>query len=120
MPAHPPGTSILTNIDSVQHSVLSNKNWLQRAKTWAWNVHNYNSPWSYQRIGNETGQGNLYDAFGNFNYGATGTALGIRDVTLLGAAGIAKWFNYAANKPPQMNQYWSQPWTNDPHKSGND
>jgi RHS repeat-associated protein len=43
------------------------------------------SPWNYKS------QGAQYDAFGNFNFGATGAALGIPDDVLLRGAGLAKW-----------------------------
>jgi hypothetical protein len=45
-----------------------------------------NSPWNYKALGGQ------YDDLGNFNFGATGAALGIPDNLLLRGAGMAKWW----------------------------
>lgn len=58
--------------------------------------------------------GKQYDDFGNFNYGATGTALGLPSGVLMNAAGVVKNFNYWSKG--QSNPYWNQPYTNDPQK----
>lgn len=50
-----------------------------------------------------------YDDFGNFNYGATGAAMGIPLDLLLRGAGFAKWRRYPGNDP------YGRPWD----RSGN-
>jgi RHS repeat-associated protein len=51
------------------------------------------APWDYKQ------QGEQYEAFGNFNYGATGSALGIPPGVLRGAAGVAAYM--ASTSEPQ-------------------
>ena len=55
-----------------------------------------------------------YDDFGNFNYGATGTALGVSSNALLFGAGVAKNVNYWPKG--KGNPHSKQPPWNDPHK----
>lgn len=55
-----------------------------------------------------------FDDFGNFSYGATGTALGIPSDALLLGAGMAKNVNYWSKG--RSNPYSNQPRWNDPHK----
>jgi len=43
-----------------------------------------NGIWDYKQYGNQ------YQKFGNFNYGATGTAMGFPEIILLRAAGYAQ------------------------------
>lgn len=44
----------------------------------------------YKQIGNRHGFGSPYEHFGNFNYGAVGSALGIPSQVLLRMAGLAQ------------------------------
>ena len=89
----PPGVSVVTNMQSAQlfadgHDVL--KQYL-----WFYNQVKNNSPannpngtnpnsWDYKQGGAQ------YEGFGNFNYGATGTAMGIPEEVLLRMAGAAQ------------------------------
>lgn len=56
-------------------------------------------PWDYKQLSKE------YEAFGNFNYGATGAAAGFSEATLLRAAGWAS--VRAGNSLPR----WGKPVT---------
>ena len=57
----------------------------------------YGAPWDYKT------QGNQYEDFGNFNFGATGTAAGFDPSTLLRAAG------YAQRNHPESRQFPGDP-----------
>jgi hypothetical protein len=81
----------------------------RNAFRWFGNVCCWTSPWNYQA------QSPQYDEFGNFNYGATGTALGIPAPILVGAAGLKKNFDFWSKG--QSNPYSSQPHTNAPSKT---
>lgn len=52
-----------------------------------------------------TSNGKEYEAFGNFNYGAAGAALGIDRTTLLRGAGFAQ--ARAGTSRPQWGHWWS-------------
>jgi len=69
------------------------------ASTLSWfnNQVNYGGPWDYKV------QGSQYEDFGNFNYGATGTAAGFDAGTLLRAAG------YAQRHHPESQQFPGDP-----------
>lgn len=70
--------------------------------------------WFYEKVRNNgpldyKQQNRLWAEFGNFNYGATGTAAGIPENILLQAAGVAQWvagtsntakWGYFFEKPP--------------------
>lgn len=45
--------------------------------------------WDYKQVGKVSNTQSPYESFGNFNYGATGAAMGIPDEVLLRAAGAA-------------------------------
>jgi Bacterial toxin 44 len=55
------------------------------AAVWLSNVCCSGAAWDYKT------QGPQYDAFGNFNYGATGAAVGLSDEVLLAGADLAKY-----------------------------
>ncbi|WP_350650240.1 polymorphic toxin type 44 domain-containing protein, partial [Pseudomonas sp. HY13-MNA-CIBAN-0226] len=58
-------------------------------------------------------QGRQYEAFGNFNYGATGTVLGIPENVLLRAAGVAQ--TVARTTRPDFGSWWGgEPFGDDP------
>jgi RHS repeat-associated protein len=111
VPAHPPNASVNANMLQTSASVPVPDQYggLLTEKTiqggmWFHNVCCWSSLWGYQS------QGVQYDDFGNFNYGATGIALGIPRPLLLGFAGIVKNFNYW--EKGQLNPYWSKAWMN--------
>lgn len=64
------------------------------------------SKWNYKALGSQ------YDAFGNFNFGATGSAIGIPANVLLRGAGLAKWLKLRPDKfgqPMGKFPYGNQP-----------
>ncbi|MGY2180835.1 polymorphic toxin type 44 domain-containing protein [Pseudomonas agarici] len=64
-------------------------------------------PWDYKKTSSE------YEAFGNFNYGATGTAAGFSEGVLLRAAGFAQ--NRAGTSTEEFGTWWGQaPFGDDP------
>jgi len=85
VPAHPANANVNSNISLT--NVVYYANWLnpptQAAFTDAWLVSQVrpNGPWDYKT------QGQQYDAFGNFNFGATGAAAGIPLQVLQAGAG---------------------------------
>jgi RHS repeat-associated protein len=85
VPAHPANANVNSNISLT--NVVYYANWLnpptQAAFTDAWLVSQVrpNGPWDYKT------QGQQYDAFGNFNFGATGGAAGIPLQVLQAGAG---------------------------------
>jgi RHS repeat-associated protein len=74
VPKGPPGASVDANMAEVATHV--DPRWFKRQVT------NY-GPWDYKR----EGIGNQYEAFGNFNYGATGFVFGFTETMLLREAG---------------------------------
>jgi Bacterial toxin 44 len=85
VPVHPANANVNSNIALT--NVVYYANWLnpptQAAFTDAWLVSMVapNAPWDYKT------QGQQYDAFGNFNFGATGAAAGIPLQVLQAGAG---------------------------------
>ena len=65
-------------------------------------------PWDYKQQGRE------YEDFGNFNYGATGSAVGIPSGVLLRAAGVVQ--QMAGTSKPEWGDPWdsSGPYGDDP------
>ena len=72
------------------------------------------SPWDYKNYNGETHP--EFDAFGNFNYGATGAALGIPHNLLLRGAGAAKWLKL--HPDPFGKPLGGEPYGNQPEKQG--
>jgi hypothetical protein len=84
VPPRPPGASVDRNIQEaliVRHRLANNP--LARLSWFHKQVKN-KGPWDYKQRGAQ------YEQFGNFNYGATGAALGIDRTTLLREAGRAQ------------------------------
>lgn len=84
MPAKiPPKVSVDDNIKMAEfaHKLLSPG----QALLWFYLQVRNHAPWDYKNT-----SGHEYADFGNFNYGATGAALGIPDATLLRMAGWAQ------------------------------
>jgi RHS repeat-associated protein len=98
VPLHPDGVDPSKNIQDAEENGYPW--WFNHVKKW-------NGPWDYK---NYNGQPHPeYDDFGNFNYGATGAAMGVPLNLLLRGAGAAKWRRYPGNDP------FGRPWD----RSGN-
>ena len=74
VPPSPPNANINSNMDEAA------KRW---NPLWFRDQVRNKGPWDYKQ------QGPLYEDFGNFNYGAAGTAMGFPQVVLLREAGAA-------------------------------
>jgi len=102
VPAAPPGVSVDKNISqAAQHrpATLSEYQWFK-------NQVGPKQPQDYKRVGS------AYEAFGNFNYGATGAAMGIPDQALLRAAG---YFQPSKASLPYFGHWWGgAPYGDDP------
>jgi hypothetical protein len=94
IPPAPPGADIDSNIkEAAQH-------W---NPFWFYNQVDDFRPWDYKR------QDRLYEDFGNFNYGATGSAFGFPDSVLLRAAGVKSLLDHG------IQQRFGTPWGNPPY-----
>ena len=120
VPAHPANANVNANmaqtnaakpIPLVGGSALTAST--VNAASWFNNVCCWSSPWNYQADANGNWQPQ-YDDFGNFNYGATGTALGLPQAAVMWAGGLVKNINYWSKG--QANPYRNQPYMNDRHK----
>ena len=75
--------------------------------SWFYNQVRNRGPWDYKQ------RSSRYEAFGNFNYGATGTAAGIPSSRLLRAAGMAQ--TAAGTSRPEFGSWWRDaPYGDDP------
>lgn len=102
VPEHPASCSVDKNINEAkQHN---DPNWFKNQ------VRN-GGPWDYKK------QGSQYQNFGNFNYGATGSAYGFPTKVLLRMAGWAQ--QQAGTSLPQWgNPYGDAPYGDDPADQG--
>jgi RHS repeat-associated protein len=98
-PAAPPGASVDENMKTASALVLLGG---ANVVPWYFLVRN-KGPWDYKQRGRE------YADFGNFNYGAAGTAAGLDEEILLRAAGVAQ------VRSGNTNPAWSQPWGSPPY-----
>ena len=98
IPPAPPGTSVYQNM-------LDARN--QWNPFWFYNQVRRIGPWNYKKIDP------LYTDFGNFNYGATGTAFGFSSQTLQRAAGWAQQ-QAGTSQSDWGNWYGSYPHGDDP------
>ena len=83
VPPAPQGVNVNSNIAQANQKRLDNINsrMVFRTRTWFKNQVQTGGPWDYKQ------QGQAYEPFGNFNYGATGRAAGFDLGLLLRAAG---------------------------------
>lgn len=84
VPPAPPGVSLQDNIAIANNRRLHLKPGSAFMYSWFYSQVRGRGPWDYKQKSLE------YEAFGNFNYGATGTVLGIPESVLLRAAGAAQ------------------------------
>lgn len=97
-PPSPPGASVCENMkDAKDHY----------NPKWYYDQVRNKGPWDYKQ------QGSQYQDFGNFNYGATGSAFGWPDTVLERMAGWAQ--QQAGTSKPEWNSpYGSAPYGDDP------
>lgn len=85
VPRAPDGVSLHLNMGTARHNKVRYK-YGRGALLWFWfyeQVRN-GGPWDYKKGGSE------FEDFGNFHYGAVGTAAGFSSAILLRAAGAAQ------------------------------
>ncbi|MCX6620682.1 MAG: polymorphic toxin type 44 domain-containing protein, partial [Acidobacteria bacterium] len=97
VPNTPDGVSVDENIEialrETSNIVVNRQGGIGDILVWFFNQVKNNAPWDYkqgdkgQRL---PGDQSAYDNFGNFNYGATGAAIGIPETALLRFAGWAQ------------------------------
>ena len=78
----PSNTSMENNILQAQQYAATHS--ITESYVWFFNQMRNGGPWDYKQ------QGGQYESFGNFNYGATGTAMGIPESILRRMAGLAQ------------------------------
>ncbi|MHB0972582.1 MAG: RHS repeat-associated core domain-containing protein [Thermoanaerobaculia bacterium] len=99
VPKGPPRANVVKNSLEAEDKGVDDARW------WFNQVRN-KGPWDYKQ------QGSQYEEFGNFNYGATGAAMGIPDQVLLRAAG---YFQPRKAWLPYFGRWWSgAPYGDDP------
>ncbi|QVM90808.1 bacteriocin [Pseudomonas entomophila] len=107
-PPAPPGVSITSNL----HSASMERHYFKNGGTafllsWFYNKVRNRGEWDYKQHGRK------YEAFGNFNYGACGTAAGISPEILLRGAGWAQ--GRAGTSNPAFGNWWGDvPYGDDP------
>lgn len=110
IPAAPPGIDINKNIQRGEE-IRQNENILKRIDD-AHAMFRNKGPYDYKQLGR--GQiPNPYANFGNFDYGAMGSAMGIPDQILLRAGGWAQ--ERAGTQRPDFGHWWGLlPYGDDP------
>ncbi|NVZ51565.1 bacteriocin [Pseudomonas sp. B6002] len=107
VPPAPPGVSLQDNIAIANNRRLHLKPGSAFMYSWFYSQVRGRGPWDYKQ------KSLKYEAFGNFNYGATGTVLGIPEHVLLRAAGAAQTF--AETTKPEYGSWWGgEPFGDDP------
>lgn len=88
----PDGVSIYKNIDEAKKYAVNHS--FDEILIWFKNKVQNKGEWDYKQLDKENAtlenRDNKYEAFGNWNYGVVGTALGIPKAILLSAAGGAQ------------------------------
>jgi hypothetical protein len=98
IPPAPPGVDMQANIGRARKmSLLDAGSFYDLVKT--------GGPWDYKQLAYPT-----YEEFGNFHFGATGTAVGFPDWVLKRAAGWAQ----EDSSPHAGHWYWEAPYGDDP------
>ncbi|WP_287811175.1 polymorphic toxin type 44 domain-containing protein [Pseudomonas sp.] len=100
VPPHPRGVSIDANLQLAQRQQQVLKPGSAFLYSWFYNQVRNRGPWDYKQ------QSRDYEAFGNFNYGATGTAAGFSETVLLRAAGFAQ--SRAGTSNPELGKWWGE------------
>lgn len=108
VPQAPEGASVANNIQETQ----MRRGLTQDAGVWWVNQVRPGGAWDYKL---QTPDHKLYDAFGNFNFGATGAALGFSPQVLLRAAGAASQLSEQGPLSALWRQLTGQPYGEAPH-----
>lgn len=107
-PLAPPGVSVESNMEES----LTQREYFKNGGSaflfsWFYKKVRNRGDWDYKQHARE------YATFGNFNYGAAGTAAGITETVLLRAAGAAQ--TVAGTSQSEFDQWWSEaPYGDDP------
>ena len=101
-PPAPSGVSVVSNM----HAASMERNYFQNGGTgflvsWFYSKVRNRGEWDYKQ------QGRQYEALGNFNYGACGTAAGLSEAFLLRGAGWAQ--SRAGTSNPAFDSWWGDP-----------
>lgn len=107
-PIAPPNVSVDKNLEIAnQKDQFFPTSGSAHIYTWFYTQVRNKGEWDYKQHGSE------YQNFGNFNYGATGTAAGIPEGILLRAAGAAQ--TAAGTSSGEFGKWWSEtPYGDDP------
>jgi hypothetical protein len=100
-PAYPPYTDVNANITTA-------KSIGEGGVLWFYNQVRNKGTWDYKQLDKN------YENFGNFNYGATGAAIGFSNQVLLRMAGFAQWRS-GNRKPKDGWFFWNAPYGDDPN-----
>jgi RHS repeat-associated protein len=115
VPLAPTGVSVDTNIRLAEQLSVAPIDPLFGYGEWLGRVW-LRGAWDYKR------RGLAYETFGNFNYGATGAAMGIPQDVLLRAAGLVQMVNGPCDPsngyPWWRSLYGDQPWDQDAIRAG--
>nr|WP_314876480.1 polymorphic toxin type 44 domain-containing protein [uncultured Pseudomonas sp.] len=107
-PSGPPGASVQANMQAASLERIHFKNGgTAFLFSWFYSKVRNRGEWDYKQ------KGSRYEAFGNFNYGACGTAAGISEQVLLRGAGWAQ--GRAGTSNPAFGVWWGDiPYGDDP------
>ncbi|MDZ5605173.1 polymorphic toxin type 44 domain-containing protein [Pseudomonas sp. RP23018S] len=107
-PAAPPGVSLAQNLEDAKSQKKSFRvGGVTLLLGWFYSKVRNRGDWDYKQQGRE------FASFGNFNYGATGTAAGIPEAVLLRAAGATQMI--AGTSMADFNSWWTDtPYGDDP------
>ncbi|MCL6478057.1 MAG: SBBP repeat-containing protein [Peptococcaceae bacterium] len=101
IPTSPPGVNIDDNIRQAESMFPNVFKWKEQVDTFG--------PWDYKQIDSK------YEDFGNFNYGATGSAIGIPENVLLRAAGFIQQRDNSGYNEKFGHWYGKPPYGDDPN-----
>ncbi len=108
IPEAPENVSILENMHVARRKRHSLQDGSAFLYSWFYKQVRNRGPWDYKQ------RSARYEALGNFNYGAAGTAAGIPSSRLLRAAGMAQ--TAAGTSRPQFGVWWRDaPYGDDPN-----
>lgn len=108
MPVAPPGVSIEANMRTAyQNGQHFSRGGGAFRLSWFYMQVKNRGPWDFKQKGAQ------YESFGNFHYGAVGTAAGFSRETLLRAAGLAQ--SFAGTTRGDFGKWWADaPFGDDP------